>query len=503
MPTALDTLLKASEDEFLARWVDRVRSARITTLDPTSADVTGVLRESFHEIVRSLDQGDTPAAIPAAVRLNQAVFRRGARQPAQAETLLALALGRDVLQELVAERLAPEEAAPSNVALAEAFQRLFTLYGQTACTNCMAVQDESRARIERRLGAVIDHSLDAMVLCDSRGAVEAWNRGAEALLGWTAEEAVGRPLEFIAPGSRAPGWFTDVAARVQQAGHARIPETELVTRGGPSIWVDASYTRVRDPGGKDLGIWAVFRDITDQRRLVEENLQAERLALIGTMSAKFAHEIRNPLASILLNVELIRDALEARAPSPGETPGEDQEIVGSIASEVGRIQNVVQEYLRFAKLPKAQRSAVDPDASIRRGLGVLAPEFKQRHIELDLDLGGQGRSVIADGDQIWQVMLNLVRNSMEALPHGGRITISTRTRENGVECSVADDGPGIPADVRDRMFAPFFSTKRSGTGLGLPFVRQVIREHETTLELDTAPGRGTRFSFVLPYAHAD
>ncbi|MEP7026993.1 MAG: ATP-binding protein [Candidatus Eisenbacteria bacterium] len=503
MTPALETLLKASEDELLVRWVERVRGARLVGLDPTGEDVSEVLRESFRDIVRSIDSGDAKAAIPAAARMNQVVFRRGGRQPAQTETLLALALGRDVLLELVAERLAPTDAAASNAALTETFQRLLTLYGQAACSNCMAAQDETRARIERRLGTVIDHSLDAMVLCDARGAVEAWNRGAEALLGWSAEEAIGRPLDFLAPLGRPRGWFAEIAARVQVAGHARIPETELARKGGDRVWVDGSYTRVRDPGGPDLGIWAVFRDITEQRRLVEENLQADRLALIGTMSAKFAHEIRNPLASILLNVELIRDALAARAPGPGETPGEDQEIVGSIASEVGRIQNVVQEYLRFARLPKAQRSAVDLDAVLRRGLGVLAPEFKQRDIALDLALDAGGCTVLADGDQVWQVVLNLVRNAMEALPHGGRISVTTRKVAGGVECAVADDGPGIPADVRERMFTPFFSTKRSGTGLGLPFVRQVIREHETTLELDSMPARGTRFAFVLSHAVAD
>jgi PAS domain S-box-containing protein len=343
-------------------------------------------------------------------------------------------------------------------------------------------------------------------LCDSRGVIEGWNQGATELFGYVPLEIVGHALTQLAPEGAAAA-LRETLARVLASGHARAPEIELVTRTGTRVWVDASYTRVLDPGGSSPGVWAVFRDVTEQRRLAAEKLSAERLALIGTMSAKFAHEIRNPLASILLNIELIEDVLERRPPSGEDTAGEDKEIVGSISSEVGRIQRVVQDYLRFARLPHAQRAAIDLDAALKRHMASIEPELRQAGVKLVLDLDAEGRLASADPDQIWQAVLNLVRNAMEAMPHGGRVTVATKATPSGIACSVADDGPGIPAEVAERIFLPFFSTKHAGTGLGLPFVRQVLMEHGAPLVIeaadDPAPGRGARFRFVLPYSDGD
>jgi len=509
MPTALESFLTDHAGEILSLWVERVRATRSSgALGPApAAEVEPNVRRAYADLLSAVGPPAGAAAPTGGVLVFDPRGEGPARTAAQADTLLALVAGRDVVRELLSRQLPPEEVAVRLPDLAAAFDRVVASYGRLGCARCLSVQDETRQRIERRLETVVEHSLDAIVLCDEHGVIEAWNRGAAQLLGRPAEEMLGKSLDTLSPAGGDGAWLPALLARVREEGHARFPETPLAGPKGERLWVDASYTRVRDPGGRQIGLWAVFRDMTEQRRLIEDNLQAERLALIGTMSAKFAHEIRNPLASILLNLDLIRDALQRRAPAhnaaAAAAAGEDEEIVDSIAHEVERIQHVVQDYLRFARLPRVQRYAVEVDDVLRRGMGLLAPELKQHGVALALHLEGGARPVAADADQLWQVVLNLARNAMEALPHGGTLTVTTTAGPDGVECVVEDDGPGIPLEVQDRIFVPFFSTKHAGTGLGLPFVRQVLAEHRSALRLASAPGQGARFSFVLPYADVD
>jgi len=496
MSQSLTALLAESQEDVIARWTTRLARSRVDApgLSPESREAA--LRAALADVLDEL--GRSAGTLTGRPRASAPIRTT--------EDLLTLILGRDALQELVAERLQGADAQAGIAALSDVFERLFAERGQSACGRCLSVHDENRLRIERRLEAVVEQSLDAIVLCDSCGVIEGWNQGAAELFEYVPLEIVGHELAQLAPAGAALA-LTETLARVLAIGHARAPEIELVTRTGKRVWVDASYTRVLDPGGSSPGVWAVFRDVTEQRRLAAEKLSAERLALIGTMSAKFAHEIRNPLASILLNIELIEDVLKRRPAGAQEAPGEDEEIVGSISGEVGRIQRVVQDYLRFARLPHAQREAVDLDAALKRHLSSIEPELRKAGVKLVVTLAGDGRLVAADADQIWQAVLNLGRNAMEAMPHGGCVTVATRATEPGLDCSVSDDGPGIPADVAERIFLPFFSTKHAGTGLGLPFVRQVLMEHGASLTLDAAddpaPGRGARFGFVLPYADGD
>jgi signal transduction histidine kinase len=172
--------------------------------------------------------------------------------------------------------------------------------------------------------------------------------------------------------------------------------------------------------------------------------------------------------------------------------------VGAIASEVNRIQNVVKDYLRFSRKPQLSREPVVLDDVLRRHLAMLAPELGHREVALVLDLGAGEAVVDADEDQLWQAILNLVRHGMEAMPAGGRLPIATRVAAERVECAVGDSGTGMTPEVQAEMFRPFFSTKPSGTGLGMPFVRQVTTEHGGTLTCRSEPGRGTEFTIALP-----
>ena len=487
MDASLDRTIADHEPEILDRWTARLASTGLAG----DADARGALRGLLAEVREELRRSP-PESIRIALRPACAEPPTVAQPGIRPNTLLALALGPDAVRESLAS---PREES----AVTAAFRRVFDRHGDSACARCRADQDATRRDVEDRLRTAIEHARDAILTCDNEGAITAWNRGAEELFRLPADAMEGRKLAALVPGEHGAEWARGLARDVRTGGHVRVAELELVTGDDARVWVDASFSRMRGPEGEDTGVWAVFRDITEQRRLLQQSLDAERLALVGTMSAKFAHEIRNPLASIQLNVELIGDALRARPAATGE---DDEALVRAIASEVQRIRNVVQEYLRFGRLPTVHRAAVEFDADLARRLAVLAPEVQSRGLRLVPDLAAPGRLVLADADQVWQAIHNLVANAMDAGSRGGTIKVSTRALPGAVRIEIADDGPGIPAAIQDRVFAPFFSTKKAGTGLGLPFTRQVLAEHGATLELESSEA-GTRFRFDLPYANGE
>ena len=225
----------------------------------------------------------------------------------------------------------------------------------------------------------------------------------------------------------------------------------------------------------------------------EELRRAERLAAVGRISAQITHEIRNPLNAIGLNAELLAEELEQGRPT-----AEARQLVDAISREVDRLNGVAEEYLRFARLPKPSLGGQDLNEVIGSLLDFLAPELRAAGVELVRELAPGSLGVRADEGQLRAVFLNLLRNSREAMAGGGKVTIRTRRAGEAVEAEVADTGGGIPPEVLTRIFEPFYSTKERGTGLGLAFVHQVMKEHGGSIRCESAAGRGTTFTLRLP-----
>jgi two-component system, NtrC family, sensor kinase len=227
----------------------------------------------------------------------------------------------------------------------------------------------------------------------------------------------------------------------------------------------------------------------------DELRRAERLAAVGRISAQITHEIRNPLNAIGLNTELLAEELEALA-----APREALALVAAISREVDRLNGVAEEYLRFARLPRQASGRQDLNDVLGGLLDFLAPELASARISLRRELEQGLPPILGDEGQLRAVFLNLVRNSREAMPAGGTVTVRTRRAGAAVEAEVADTGGGIPPGDLTRIFEPFYSTKERGTGLGLAFTRQVVEEHGGTIRCESAIGRGTTFVIRLPAA---
>ncbi len=225
----------------------------------------------------------------------------------------------------------------------------------------------------------------------------------------------------------------------------------------------------------------------------DELRRAERLAAVGRISAQITHEIRNPLNAIGLNAELLAEELE-----DAQAPAEARQLVVAISREVDRLNGVAEEYLRFARLPRPSLGRHDLNELVGSLLDFLAPELQAAGVEVVRELAPAALPLRADEGQLRAVFLNLVRNSREAMPGGGRLTVRTRRGGEAVEAEVADTGGGIPPEDLTRIFEPFYSTKERGTGLGLAFVLQVVKEHGGTVRCESAAGRGTTFTLRLP-----
>ncbi len=230
----------------------------------------------------------------------------------------------------------------------------------------------------------------------------------------------------------------------------------------------------------------------------QELIRAERLAAVGRVSAQVAHEIRNPLSSIGLNVEMLQDQL-----GTFETPADAKEardLLASVMREVDRLTEITEDYLRLARVPTPAKRPEDLKKIIEEVLGFAREELERAGVKIVAELPEGGLPVSADEGQLRQVFLNLIRNAREAMATGGTLKVRAGSSGALLDVRVSDTGSGIPPEVREKLFEPFFTTKPGGTGLGLSLSRQIVEAHGGRIDVDSAPNGGTTFLLEFPRA---
>lgn len=250
------------------------------------------------------------------------------------------------------------------------------------------------------------------------------------------------------------------------------------------------------PTGDEIGelSLAFERMIAAVAAAQEQAVTNERLAAVGKMAAHVTHEIRNPLSSIGLNLELLQEEI---AQSGAD---EQRNLVRAIAREVGRLESLSEEYLRLARLPSPRLDADDLPGMLREVVDFAKPEMSRDAISLELELPAELPPTLFDESQIKQALSNLLRNAREAMEDGGQIVVRARAEGMSVVIDVEDDGPGIPESIREEVFDPFFSTKDEGTGLGLAITRQIVAGHGGMIRCEDVSPHGTVFHISLPFA---
>jgi signal transduction histidine kinase len=245
---------------------------------------------------------------------------------------------------------------------------------------------------------------------------------------------------------------------------------------------------------------ALRGEMEERKRLEQANLQAERLGVVGSMAAQVAHEIRNPLGSISLNLDLIGEEVDALAKSNSQTPDECRLLLREMRSQVLRISQVLQEYLQFARMPRSERAALSLRDLLEEKLSFVQPLLDQKQVGLRKIFDPDLPLVHADPEQLWEALLNLIRNAVDAMPDGGNLTIATKRNGKKALVSVSDSGHGMTEEEARNLFIPFFTTKTDGTGLGLAHTQQIVNEHGGRIDWTTKRGEGTTFTIQLPLA---
>jgi len=248
---------------------------------------------------------------------------------------------------------------------------------------------------------------------------------------------------------------------------------------------------------------ALRQELAARARVEQARLQAERLVTVSTMAAQVAHEVRNPLGSVTLNLDLIDKEISRMAPASGDIAGEGRILVQEIRSEISRIRKVIDIYLQFSRLPRAVRQTFGVNALLQQKLAFMAGTFEQARVKLRTEFDPSPVAIHADADLIWEAVLNLIRNSLEAMPNGGELCVRTELEGQLALMRFTDTGAGINAEQLALIFQPFFTTKTHGTGVGLTMVQQIVTELGGHVECASIEGRGSTFTIFLPLAKDD
>ena len=316
--------------------------------------------------------------------------------------------------------------------------------------------------------------------------------------GFSVEETMAQKLEeVLTPASSrvATNAFTEELAKEsmkqKDLGRSLTLELEFTRKGGSTVWTETKTTFLRDPGGKPIGILGIARDITERRRAEEQVIRSEKLASVGTLASGVAHEINNPLAGITGYAEAIVDEVDST---------QMRSYARKIADIAERASEVVGWLSRYSRQAR-DTNIVDADLNeiLRDSLEAMRFSRLSTNIEV-IPNYGEIPSIKGNRTELQQVFVNLLRNSMDAMPEGGKIVLSTRFRGGLVEVEVSDTGMGIPEEDMAKIFDPFFTTKEvgKGTGLGLYVISMIIKKHHGTIEVESEVGKGTAFILGFP-----
>ncbi|MBX7195902.1 MAG: PAS domain S-box protein [Sandaracinaceae bacterium] len=353
---------------------------------------------------------------------------------------------------------------------------------------------------------------------DHEGRVALFNDEAERTTGYGADEILGRHVTTLFPREEADAIHARLAAAAQKDASSAF-DSVLVTRVGRVREIRARFKRVRT-GPRGLTTFLTATDVTEEIALQKRTRQAERLAAIGRLAAGLAHEIRNPLNGAHLHLTILDRALRKQGAREGD---EALGSVKTVSAEVQRLSALVTEFLQFARpQPLTLRPTLLGDVCTHSAR-ILGPEAERHGVALELDLPLSPVHVRADRDKLSQVLMNLVRNAIEAIaadaeadaPSGvpvGHVVLRVRRHPREVFVEVEDDGPGI-AKSDAPIFDAFYSTKPAGTGLGLPIAHRIVQDHGGVLTFESgqadarAPsrntfGRKTTFRIKLPVLDA-
>jgi len=356
------------------------------------------------------------------------------------------------------------------------------------------------------LETVFNAIQEGIIVTDSKGRITYLNDAACELFGLEAGDAIGKRLDER---MRGLDWesLTQSGGPVSRDMEIFYPANRFINFYIVPLMIEHRDSAAVDalPGtprsaiaatGEQVGHAMILRDITESRRSAQQTLESERLNALTLLAAGVAHEIGNPLNSLHIHLQLMERKVRKLK---GEARQELQESIAVARAEIGRLDSIVTQFLRAIRPSKPQLHPESVNAIVNEAVRFFAPEIQDRDVVVEQELRSDLPLLQLDRDQIKQAFYNVIKNSFEAMKRRGILRIRTDMDDTHVLISFIDTGGGMSPENLSRVFEPYFTTKSSGTGLGLLIVRRIVREHGGELSIESSQGKGLTLTIRLPY----
>ncbi|HEY3760223.1 MAG TPA: response regulator [Verrucomicrobiae bacterium] len=353
----------------------------------------------------------------------------------------------------------------------------------------------------REQAELLDKATDAILVCDLANRITYWNRSAERIYGWTAEEVVEKDFVKILFQGKPPTQILEMKKSMQEKSEW-AGELQQLTKDNKPVLVQCRATLIRNANGQPKSLLLINTDFTERKQLEEQFMRSQRLESLGVLISGIAHDLNNALAPILIGVDILR-----RSP-------EKDDVLKTIEVSAKRGADMVKQVLTFARGSDSNKTPIRMESLVKE-MGKIVNDTFPKNIHCEVKSGGEIWNIMGLATPLYQVLLNLCVNARDAMPDGGSLTIMAENVSVDAETaarypdakpgdyvcvSVADTGMGIPPEQMEKIFRPFYTTKGpgKGTGLGLSTSANIIKNHGGFLVVDSAVGHGTEFKFYLP-----
>jgi PAS domain S-box-containing protein len=340
--------------------------------------------------------------------------------------------------------------------------------------------------LKGNLDQIMGNLQEGLMLFTQDARVVLVSASAEQFVGRKRDQMLGRQVSDIF--SRNTRMGRTVLEAFEQ--HRPVAPRELAGDNGQPVQLSIDFI---EEGGQKIGALLTMRDAESVRRIEDEIELSRRLAAIGRLTSGVAHEVRNPINAIMVHLEVLREKIRQIDP-------ESKRHMDVIGSEIQRLDRVVQTLVDFTKPVELRLGDIDLRRVVEDVSLLAAPEAARHGVTVKCDLPPEALSIKVDADLVKQAVLNIALNGIQAMPGGGALNLTAQRDDGAVEIAIRDQGPGIPAEIRDKVFNLYFTTKKSGSGIGLAMSYRVMQLHNGSLEFESQPGQGTTFHLRFPAA---
>jgi PAS domain S-box-containing protein len=348
--------------------------------------------------------------------------------------------------------------------------------------------EEALRKSEERVRSIVESAVDGIVVIDDRGTIQAFNPSAERLFGYRLGEVLGQNVNMLMPSpdrERHDGYLRHYLTTGEQKIIGIGREVTGRRKDGTTFPVHLSVGEMINEGKRSFT--GILHDLSDRVQLEDKLAEQKSLAKLGEMAAVVAHEVKNPIAGIRGALQVITSRMPADQ--------RDRNILLDIITRLDALDRIVRDMLMFARPRALRKEPISLDRLVRDTASMIERDANMHDLEIAIH---GSADVKADRELLQVVFQNILMNAAQAMEGRGRIDVSITQADAHCLVAIADKGPGMPAEVREKAFEAFFTTKHRGTGLGLPIARRVIEAHRGTIQIDVPETGGTTISVGLP-----